>query len=124
MPRIEVEGFGAFEVAEGTRLVRAIEDNGVDLLHRCGGYARCTTCRVEFREGEPARMTEAEYNKLEEKGLLGQVRLSCQILCERDMRLHVVNRFSESGLSDHGPQPEEVITPEPVWRDAPLSQQG
>jgi ferredoxin len=119
MPHIEVDGFGTIEVAEGTRLVRALEDNGVDLLHRCGGNAKCTTCRVEFSEGEPQKMTEAEFNKLTEKGVLGQVRLSCQILCTHDMALHVVNRFSESGLSDPGPQPEEYITPDPVWRDAP-----
>jgi ferredoxin len=119
MPRIEVEGFGTIEAPEGARLVRALEDNGVDLLHRCGGFAKCTTCRVEFREGEPSRMTQAEHDKLEEKGLLGQVRLSCQIECRHDMSLHVVNRFSESGLSDPGPQPEEHITPDPEWIEAP-----
>ena len=118
MPSIEVDGFGKINVPEGTRLVRALEDNGVDLLHRCGGFARCTTCRVEFHAGEPDRMTVAEHGKLEEKGLLGQVRLSCQILCQADMSLHVINRFSESGLSDPGPQPQEVITPDPVWMEA------
>ncbi len=61
MPRIEVEGAGTFDVEEGKRLVLAIkEDAGVDILHRCGAYAKCTTCRVEFLEGEPNRMTQAE----------------------------------------------------------------
>ena len=117
MPTIEVQGFGSLEARADQRLVRAIEENGVDLLHRCGGFAKCTTCRVEFIEGEPDRMTRAEHDKLEEKGLLGQVRLSCQILCDHDMKVHVVNRFSESGLSDPGPQPEEEITPEPEWME-------
>ena len=47
MPRIEVEGHGAFEAAPTMRLVRAIEGNGVDILHRCGD-ARCTACRAEL----------------------------------------------------------------------------
>ena len=46
------------------RLVRAIEGNGVDILHRGGGNARCTTCRVQFFAGEPDRMTVAEYDRL------------------------------------------------------------
>ena len=79
MPSLTVEGFPAVNVAEGTRLVNAIEGAGVDILHACGGNARCATCRVEFVEGEPARMTAAEKRtKLDEKGLSG-VRLSCQI---------------------------------------------
>ena len=37
MPRLEVEGVGAFEVEEGKRLVLAIEeDAGVDILHYVG----------------------------------------------------------------------------------------
>jgi ferredoxin len=58
MPKLEVEGVGAFEVPENKRLVLAIEeDAGVDILHRCGSYARCTTCRIEYLEGEPDVMT-------------------------------------------------------------------
>lgn len=115
MPTIQAEGFEPFEVADGARLVGALEQNGVDILHRCGGYAKCTTCRVEFVEGEPKRMTVAERDKLAEKELLGQVRLSCQIECTHDMKLRPVNLFSASGLSDPGPEPEAYITPEPEW---------
>lgn len=120
MPQIEVEGRGTFEVAAGTRLVRAIEDNGVDILHRCGGYARCTTCRVQFAAGEPDRMTRAEHDKLADKGLLGQARLSCQIACDHDMRVRVLMTLSESGLPDPGPTPEATITPPPEWIEAVL----
>jgi ferredoxin len=45
-------------------------------LHRCGVCAKHTTCRVEYLEGEPEMMTEAEREVLENRGLLGQVRLS------------------------------------------------
>src|SRR5687768_17398 len=72
MPRLTVEGFDTVTVDEGKRLVLAIEqDAGVDILHACGGNARCTTCRVEFVSGEPPRMTQAEKTRLAEKGLSG-----------------------------------------------------
>jgi ferredoxin len=115
MPRIEVDGYDSFEVADGTRLVRALEDNGVDILHRCGGYARCTTCRVSFSAGEPQQMTQAEYDKLTERELFGQYRLSCQILCDHDMRLQPAMTLRTSDIDDPGPQPEATITPPPQW---------
>ncbi len=115
MPKITVEEHGTFEIAEGVRLVNAIEQNGVDILHRCGGNARCTTCRVAFVAGEPDKMTQAEKDKLTEKELLGQARLSCQILCDHDMTVRVLMRLSSSGLPDPGGTPETHITPEPVW---------
>ena len=120
MVRIDVEDFGPIEVEDGTRLVRALEDGGLDMMHRCGGYAKCTTCRVAFIEGEPDRMTVAEHTRLTAKELLGQARLSCQILCDHDMKLRQILHFKESGLSDPGPRPEAYITPDPPeWMDAP-----
>ena len=119
MPRVEVEGRGAFEVAPDTRLVRAIEDHGIDILHRCGGNAKCTTCRVEFISGEPDTMTVAERTKLAERELLGQVRLSCQIVVDHDLAVRVLNTLSESGLPDPGPTPAETVTPEPEWAPKP-----
>jgi ferredoxin len=119
MPTVTAEGREPFEVEAGVRLVNALERHGVDILHRCGGFARCTTCRVEFLEGEPARMTEAEKIRLEAKGLFGQVRLSCQIPVEGDMKVKPLLRLSESDLPDPGATPEEQITPEPVWLEAP-----
>ena len=78
MPQLTVDGFGTFDVSQGKRLVLAVEQAGVDILHACGGNARCTTCRVEFLSGEPDKMTQAEKTKLAERQLTG-VRLSCQI---------------------------------------------
>lgn len=115
MPTLNVEGFGMFEVEEGKRLVLALEDNGVDVLHRCGGYARCTTCRVEFIDGEPNVATEAEETKLKSMDLWGEVRLSCQIVCDHDMSVRAISRLENSGLSDPGPRPEEHVTPVAEW---------
>ncbi len=113
MPRLNVEGFGEFEVAAGKRLVLALTEAGIDQLHACGGNARCTTCRVEFVEGEPTRMTQAERDCLAAKQVAG-VRLSCQIPCESDMTVRVISRFEGSGRKDAGSPVDAAIKPEPV----------
>jgi ferredoxin len=115
MPKLTVEGFATVDVEQGKRLVNAIEqDAGVDILHACGGNARCTTCRVEFVTGEPTRMTRAEQTRMAEKGLTG-VRLSCQIACEHDMTVRAISRLGASGRPDPGRTPEPSIQPPPEW---------
>jgi ferredoxin len=114
MPKLTVEGHGTFDVADGKRMVRALEQNGVDVLHACGGNARCTTCRVEFISGEPDRMTVAEKERLLQRGLTG-VRLSCQIPCDHDMAVRAISRLEGSGRPDAGPEPADQITPPAVW---------
>jgi ferredoxin len=115
MAKLTVEGYGTVDVADGKRLVLAVEEDAkVDILHACGGNARCTTCRVEFIEGEPAAHTAAEVERLAAKGLTG-VRLSCQILCDHDMTIRAISRLEGSGRPDPGGQPSPEITPPPVW---------
>jgi ferredoxin len=115
MPKLTVEGYGTVDVAAGKRLVLAIEqDAKVDILHACGGNARCTTCRVEFIDGEPPTHTAAEMERLAARGLTG-VRLSCQILCDHDMTVRAISRLEGSGRPDPGSTPEPDITPPPVW---------
>src|SRR5689334_8899515 len=115
MPILTVEGFAPVEVPADKRLVLAIEqDAHVDILHACGGNARCTTCRVEFVDGEPSAMTEAERQVLAAKGVSG-VRLSCQMLCDHDMTVRAISRLEGSGRPDPGRTPEATITPPPVW---------
>ncbi len=115
MPILTVEGFAPVEVPADKRLVLAIEqDAGVDILHACGGNARCTTCRIEFVSGEPPRMTLAEKTRLQEKGVTG-VRLACQMLCDHDMTVRAISRLTGSGRPDAGPPPAPEITPPPEW---------
>ena len=117
MPQLTVEGFPTVEVENGKRLVLAIEqDAGVDILHACGGNARCTTCRVEFIAGEPERMTIAERDVLAARGVTG-VRLSCQIVCDHDMTVRAISRLTGSGRPDPGPTPLPTIQPPPEWID-------
>lgn len=115
MPKLTVEGVGEFDVPQGKRLVLALkEEAGVDQLHACGGKARCTTCRVEFVEGEPEKRTAAERDVVAARGLSG-IRLSCQMLCEQDMTVRAISRLEGSGRADAGGQPATEIEPAPEW---------
>ena len=108
MPTITAEtatGPQTFVAPEGKKLVLAIEDAGIDILHRCGGNARCTTCRVEILEGDPGTMGDLERNRLAiENDLAPNVRLSCQIHLAGDLKVQVINQSSVRGL-DPGPRP-------------------
>lgn len=120
MPNVEVEGAGTFDVEEGKRLVLAIEeDAGVEILHRCGGHARCTTCRAEYLESEPEKITRAELEILRGKDLLGVARLSCQALVEHDVGVRPLMTVASTGAAGPGKKPEQEMTPEPDWMEKP-----
>ncbi len=97
----------AFEAEAGKKLVLAIEDQGIDILHRCGGNARCTTCRVEVLDGDPGPIEDAEAAILATKTDLNErTRLSCQIRLSDDLHVKVINQASVMGL-DPGNRPED-----------------
>lgn len=115
---ISIRGTGEVQVPAQKRLVLAlVDEGGVDQLHACGGNCQCTTCAVRFHAGEPATMTVAEKEKLEEKEMSG-VRLSCQILAQEGMEIEILNRLADSGRPDPGNRPEESINPDPEWVSA------
>ncbi len=110
MPRITAEtatGQIAFDCPEGRKLVLCIEDNGIDILHRCGGNARCTTCRVDILQGDAGEMGDEERGILEAKGDFGEnTRLSCQIRVTGDLHVNVINQACVKGI-EPGTRPEE-----------------
>jgi hypothetical protein len=69
---------------------------------------------VVFLAGEPERKTQAEIAVVAAKGLTG-VRLSCQILCDRDMTVRAISRLAGSGRPDPGPTPQPFIEPPPEY---------
>lgn len=109
MPTIRMEDIGETTTPDGQRLVLAVMSAGVDILHRCGGNARCTTCRVQILDGDPGPMTEAEEAKLASlEDRPENMRLSCQIRCCDDLSVRVLRRLVDNpDMSDAGPQPEE-----------------
>ena len=101
------EGQVAFEAEEGRKLVLCLEDNGIDILHRCGGNARCTTCRVEILAGDPGPIGEPEKAILATKtDLDDHTRLSCQVRLMDDLHVQVIRQASVEGM-DAGARPSE-----------------
>jgi len=97
----------AFEAEKGRKLVLCLEDNGIDILHRCGGNARCTTCRVEVLSGDPGEIGEPERDILATKtDLNDHTRLSCQVRLMDDLHVKVINQASVKGM-DAGTRPVE-----------------
>ena len=112
MPRVDIVGIEdnpTIQLDSGRRLVLAIEDAGIDILHRCGGNARCTTCSIEVLSGDAGPMSAVESARLAREDLGGRnIRLSCQVdKILTDLSIRVLNRLSTSGLEDPGPRPEE-----------------
>lgn len=90
-------------VAPGRKLVLALEDAGVDILHRCGGVAKCTTCRVDVLAGDPGEIGEAERNVLATKADLSErTRLSCQIRVNDDLTVKVARQASVENIAAGG----------------------
>jgi ferredoxin len=105
MPVVTIEGEKSFDIEAGKKLVLAIEDAGIDILHRCGGNARCTTCRVVVLAGDAPPMETAETERLaRETDLEPNTRLSCQIRVNSDLWVKVINRAHQAGI-DPGPRP-------------------
>jgi ferredoxin len=100
-------GTVSFDAENGKKLVLAIEDNGIDILHRCGGNARCTTCRVEVLSDNVGSRTEDEQAILSTKENISDItRLSCQIRLSDDIHVRVINQASVMGI-DPGTRPED-----------------
>jgi len=110
MPHIIADtanGTVEFDAEAGKKLVLAIEDNGIDILHRCGGNARCTTCRVEILSDNVGDRTADEAAVLSTKeGISDITRLSCQIRLAEDLHVRVINQASVMGI-DPGTRPED-----------------
>jgi ferredoxin len=119
MPNVVMDGIGETSCEAGRRLVLAIEDSGVDILHRCGGNARCTTCRVEIIGGDPGPKTEAETERLSRvENAPEHMRLSCQVQVNGDLTVRVLRRLRDNpDMSDPGPRPIEWPADHPLPPD-------
>jgi ferredoxin len=120
MPQLKVDvdgGAKTVEVPVGKRLVNALVDEAkLDQLHACGGNAKCTTCRVQFVQGTPPKITQAEKDLLAANSLTDpNLRLSCQILVDQDMELKIISRLAGTNRADAGKRCADAIAPPPTW---------
>jgi ferredoxin, 2Fe-2S len=73
------------EVEQGTTLLDAALDNGIEIEHNCGGVCACTTCHVIVKKGED-NLSELEDNEDDRlnmaDGLTITSRLGCQAKVE------------------------------------------
>jgi ferredoxin len=107
LPFVQVQNGDRFKVEENQKLVLALEDHGVAILHRCGGNARCTTCRVEILAGVATPMQAAEEEILLRKGFNPtHERLSCQIRVQGDLIVEPALTVDTAGM-DAGPRPKD-----------------
>ena len=111
MPYVTVLGQGTFEVEKGKKLVLALEDNDIHILHRCGGKAKCTTCRVEISAGDYLEVTDTEKaaftnKEIDYQSVEDYLRLSCQIHVTDDITVRPIMTVENSGL-DAGPRPAD-----------------
>src|SRR5690625_3595229 len=67
------------EVNKGHTILRAARQGKVDLRHKCGGKASCTTCKVIIEDQSGiSPVSEKEVRKLGDENIAQGLRLSCQ----------------------------------------------
>ncbi|PSQ66579.1 MAG: (2Fe-2S)-binding protein, partial [Bacteroidetes bacterium QH_2_64_74] len=55
------------------------------------------------------------YEKLTDIGQYGDIRLSCQIVVDRDMTVKPLMTVEDQGWDDAGPEPAITVEPAPEW---------
>ncbi len=82
MPKLIVQNLGNchIPVVSGQKLLEAIQAQGYDWMHACGGKGRCTSCRVVVVAGLASfgALTDAEIRYRNNGRLLHNERLTCQ----------------------------------------------
>lgn len=74
---------------EGSSLLDAARDLGVDLASICGGGGSCGSCRVQIVAGRVSPVTLSEEGELSADELAKGYRLACQAEPLSDCRVHV-----------------------------------
>ena len=82
MPMLTVQNLSDLKVKveEGQTLLKAIQAQGADWMHACGGKGRCTTCRIIVTKGLEhfAPLTDSELRYRSNGRLKDNERLTCQ----------------------------------------------
>lgn len=71
----------------------------------CRGDGSCGLCLVRIIEGEPSPPNESERLQLSTHQLASGIRLACQVICENDLKVEIINRIP---VSEWRPIPDEL----------------
>ncbi|WP_018476740.1 2Fe-2S iron-sulfur cluster-binding protein [Pontibacter roseus] len=86
MPKITVQNLHnrQVEVAPGQTLLKALQADGIDWMHACGGKGRCTTCSIIVQGGLEhfGALTAPEERYRANGRLKSNERLTCQCTLE------------------------------------------
>ena len=85
---IDVNGKVQFRVDGAKPLLYALADNGILVPTVCGGKAICGQCKVKVLEGGGA-MLPAEEKLLSDAERADNIRLSCQVQVESNLKIQV-----------------------------------
>ena len=86
MPKLTVQNLAQLEVkiAPEQTLLKALQAQGHDWMHACGGKGRCTTCRIIVLQGLEhfSPLSDAEIRYRSWGRLQDNERLACQCTLE------------------------------------------
>jgi uncharacterized 2Fe-2S/4Fe-4S cluster protein (DUF4445 family) len=74
---------------DGTLLLDAARQAGVQLVALCGGQGTCGRCLVQVREGQAPPPSSVEQARLTAAELEAGYRLACQLRVIDDLRIHI-----------------------------------
>jgi ferredoxin, 2Fe-2S len=84
MPILTVQNLADLKVKveAGQTLLKALQAEGVDWMHACGGKGRCTTCRIIVTQGLEhfGPLTDSEKRYRSNHRLKDNERLTCQCI--------------------------------------------
>lgn len=106
-------------VAPGTNLLDAIREAGLQMESICGGKGECRKCRVVVERGEFAERSRPGMKQNEDRDLIQEYRLACEILVTGDLevtipvesRIENPQILMETGIREGGINPSVSVYP-------------
>ena len=110
-------------VANGTRILAAAHEAGVDITATCGGRGRCTSCRVKFVDGTIPPPTIMDEVQLGDDLVREGYRLSCQCAVTEAVSVQVAPPLDEQSFQILGAGPGVRASAPAVVIDAGIAKE-
>jgi uncharacterized 2Fe-2S/4Fe-4S cluster protein (DUF4445 family) len=110
-------------VANGTRILAAAHEAGIDITATCGGRGRCTSCRVKFVDGTIPPPTIMDEVQLGDDLVREGYRLSCQCAVTEPVSVQVAPPLDERSFQILGAGPGVRASAPAVVIDAGIAKE-